>query len=459
MPRTPRVLVVDDDRVTRQLLEEILAKEGYATDSADSGEAAVEKVKQSKDYDLVISDIRMGGKSGLDLLREIRASGAETEIILITGFGSMETAMEAVREGAFDYVSKPFKIDEIKLAAKRAIHQRQLLRSGNLDQVSQVSAGPGRIVGRSRPMIEVFKLVAKVAANRSNVLIVGESGTGKELIAHAIHAESPRREKPFVAVNCAAIPEALLESELFGHVRGSFTTAVADKPGLFEEANGGTLFLDEVGDLATPLQAKLLRAIESGETKRVGSNNTSKVDVRIIAATNKSLPEMVKEGTFREDLYFRLNVVTIETPPLRDRKDDIPLLAEHFLAIQAQVNQKRVLGIAPETLSLLVDYPWPGNVRELAHVIERAVALSGKPLLLPDDLPPYLMAEPGKKLRSLEEVERDYILEVLKETRGNKGAAAEILHIDRKTLQRKMQAYKITLESERDDSPRAEPAP
>jgi two-component system response regulator AtoC len=364
-----------------------------------------------------------------------------------------------VREGAFDYVSKPFKIEEIKLAAKRAIHQRQLLRSGNLEERSMVSTGPGRIVGRSRPMIEVFKLVAKVAVNRSNVLIVGESGTGKELIAHAIHAESARREKPFVAVNCAAIPEALLESELFGHVRGAFTTAVAEKAGLFEEANGGTLFLDEVGDLAMALQAKLLRAIESGETKRVGSNNTAKVDVRIIAATNKSLPEMVKEGTFREDLYFRLNVVAIETPPLRDRKDDIPLLAEHFLAIQAQVNQKRVLGIAPETLSLLVDYPWPGNVRELAHVIERAVALSGKPLLLPDDLPPYLMAEPGKKLRSLEEVERDYILEVLKETRGNKGAAAEILHIDRKTLQRKMQAYKITLESERDDVPRGEPAP
>jgi DNA-binding NtrC family response regulator len=444
-PKTPRVLVVDDDRVTRALLEEILAKEGYATDSADSGEAAVEKVKQSKDYDLVISDIRMGGKSGLDLLREIRALGAEIEIILITGFGSMETAMEAVREGAFDYVSKPFKIDEIKLAAKRAIHQRQVLRSGNLEELSAVSAGPGRIVGRSRPMIEVFKLVAKVAANRSNVLVTGESGTGKELIARAIHAESARREKPFVPLNCAAIPEQLLESELFGHVRGAFTTAVADKPGLVEEANGGTLFLDEVGDLAVPLQAKLLRAIESQEVKRVGSNTTSRVDVRIIAATNKSLPEMVKEGTFREDLYFRLNVVTIETPALRDRKEDIPLLAEHFLAIQAAQNGKRVLGIAPETLELLVEYPWPGNVRELAHVIERAVALSGKPLLLADDLPPYMRRESGKRLRSLDEVERDYILDVLMETRGNKQAAAQILHIDRKTLHRKMQAYKITL--------------
>ena len=444
MAKTPRVLVVDDDRVTRALLEEILAKEGYETDSADSGEAAVDKVKQSKDYDLVISDIRMGGKSGLDLLREIRALGGETEIILITGFGSMETAIEAVREGAFDYVSKPFKIDEIKLAAKRAIHQRQVLRSGNLE-VSAVSAGPGRIVGRSRPMIEVFKLVAKVAANRSNVLVTGESGTGKELIARAIHAESARREKPFVPLNCAAIPEQLLESELFGHVRGAFTTAVAEKPGLVEEANGGTLFLDEVGDLAVPLQAKLLRTIESQEVKRVGSNTTSRVDVRIIAATNKPLPEMVKEGTFREDLYFRLNVVTIETPALRDRKEDIPLLAEHFLAIQAAQNGKRVLGIAPETLELLVEYPWPGNVRELAHVIERAVALSGKPLLLADDLPPYMRRESGKRLRSLDEVERDYILDVLMETRGNKQAAAQILHIDRKTLHRKMQAYKISL--------------
>ncbi len=448
MARTPRVLVVDDDRVTRALLEEILAKEGYQTDSADSGEAAVEKVKQSRDFDLVISDIRMGGKSGLDLLREIRALGAEIEVILITGFGSMETAVEAVREGAFDYVSKPFKIDEIKLAAKRAITQRQILHSGKLEELSAVSAGPGRIVGRSRPMIEVFKLVAKVAANRSNVLVIGESGTGKELVARAIHSESGRRDKPFVAVNCAAIPEALLESELFGHVRGAFTTAVADKPGLFEEANHGTLFLDEVGDLAIPLQAKLLRAIESGETKRVGSNTTTRVDVRILAATNKSLPEMVKEGTFREDLYFRLNVVTIETPALRDRKDDIPLLAEHFLAIQGQANGKRILGIAPETLELLMDYPWPGNVRELAHVIERAIALSGKPLLLPDDLPPYVRKEHGKRLRSLEEVERDYILEVLKETRGQRQQAAEILHIDRKTLQRKMQAYKISFEND-----------
>jgi DNA-binding NtrC family response regulator len=440
-PKTPRILVVDDDRVTRALLEEILVKEGYTTDAADSAEAAIERLKGGP-FDLVISDIRMGGKSGLDLLREVRKLGNETEIILITGFGSMETAMESVREGAFDYVSKPFKIDEIKLTVKRAIHQRQLLSSGMVE-LSALPAGPGRIVGRSRPMIEVFKLVAKVASGRSNVLVLGESGTGKELVARAIHAESARRDRPLIAVNCAAIPEALLESELFGHVRGAFTTAVADKAGLFEEASGGTLFLDEVGDMAVHLQSKLLRAIESQETKRVGSNVTTKVDVRIIAATNKNLPEMVKEGTFREDLYFRLNVVTIETPPLRDRKDDIPLLAEHFLAQQVHANGKRVFGIAPETLELLIEYPWPGNVRELAHVIERAVALSGKPLLLPDDLPPYVRPDPGKRLRSLEEVERDYIVEVLKETRGNKQAAAQILHIDRKTLQRKMQSYHV----------------
>jgi DNA-binding NtrC family response regulator len=249
-----------------------------------------------------------------------------------------------------------------------------------------------------------------------------------------------------VPINSAAIPEALLESELFGHVRGAFTTALADKPGLFEEASGGTLFLDEVGDMPLVIQAKLLRAIESQEVKRVGANTAVKVDARIIAATNRSLQEMVKEGTFREDLFFRLNVVTIEVPPLRERKDDIPLLAEHFLATQSAANGKRVLGIAPETLHLLVDYPWPGNVRELAHVIERAVALSGKPLLLPDDLPPYVRPDPGKRLRTLDEVERDYIIEVLKETRGNKSDAAAILHIDRKTLQRKMTAYHIQLE-------------
>jgi DNA-binding NtrC family response regulator len=447
--KTPRVLVVDDDPVTRALLEEILTKEGYQTEAADSGEAAVEKVRVRKgDLDLVISDIRMGsGKSGLDLLREIRSITTETpEVILITGFGSMETAVEAVREGAFDYVSKPFKIDEIKMAAKRAIHQRQLLKSAPSAESSVSPVGPGRIVGRSRPMIEVFKLVAKVATGKSNVLLIGESGTGKELVARAIHAESNRREKPFVAVNCAAIPEALLESELFGHVRGAFTTAVADKAGLFEEAHGGTLFLDEVGDLALHLQAKLLRAIETQEIKRVGANAFSKVDVRIIAATNKLLPEVVKEGGFREDLYFRLNVVTIETPPLRDRKEDIPLLAEYFLAIQKRENGKNVHGIAPETLELLIDYPWPGNVRELAHVIERAVALSGKPLLLPDDLPPYVRPDAEKRMRSLDEVERDYILEVLKQTRGNKQAAAQILHIDRKTLQRKMQSYHLQVD-------------
>jgi DNA-binding NtrC family response regulator len=438
-----RILVVDDDRVTRQLLEEVLTKDGYEVEVAESGEAAQKRVAEGA-FDLVISDIRMLGVSGLDLLRSIRKKAPSTEVILITGFGSLETAVEAVREGAFDYVSKPFKLDEIKSAARRALHQRRLLADSKVSKVA--TAAEGRIVGRSRPMVEVFKLVAKVAQGRSTVLVRGESGTGKELIARAIHAESPRRDRPFVAVNCAAIPEPLLESELFGHMRGSFTTAVADKPGLFEEANTGTLFLDEVGDLALPVQAKLLRAVESQEVKRVGGTVPNKVDVRILAATNKNLEEAVKEGEFREDLFFRLNVVAIDVPPLRDRKEDIPLLAEHFLAREAQANGKNVLGIAPETLQLLVDYPWPGNVRELAHVIERAVALSGKPLLLPEDLPHNVRPDPNRRLRTLDEVERDYILEVLRETRGNKQAAAAILHIDRKTLQRKAQRYHIQIE-------------
>ena len=438
----PRVLVVDDDKITRQLLEEVLGSEGYVVEAAESGEAALERV--GRDYDLVISDIRMLGVSGLDLLRAIRRKAPTTEVILITGFGSMETAVEAVREGAFDYVSKPFKLDEIKLATKRAIHQRRLLlREGKLETKGDARADPGRIVGRSRPMIEVFKLVAKVALGRSTVLVQGESGTGKELVARAIHTESARRDRPFVAVNCAAIPEALLETELFGHVRGAFTTAIADKPGLFEEASGGTLFLDEVGDMAPPLQAKLLRALETQEVKRLGGVASIKVDARIIAATNKNLAELVKEGQFREDLFFRLNVVVIEVPPLRVRKEDIPLLAEHFLARETQANAKRILGITPETLHLLVEYPWPGNVRELAHVIERAVALSGKPLLLAEDLPPNVRPDPTRRMRTLDEVERDYIVEVLRETRGNKQAAAQVLHIDRKTLQRKMERYNL----------------
>ncbi|MBI3723431.1 sigma-54-dependent Fis family transcriptional regulator [bacterium] len=438
--KTPRILIVDDDRVTRALLEEILVKEGYGTDTADSAESALEKVRANGGYDLVLSDIRMGGKSGLDLLREIRKTAQETEVILITGFGSMETAVEAVHDGAFDYISKPFKIDEIKLQVKRAINQRALLRSAKLEGATALEAPTENIVGRSPSMIKVFTLVARVAPGRSTVLITGENGTGKEVIAREIHKLSPRREKRIVTINTAAIPEGLIESELFGHVKGAFTSAVADKPGAFEAASGGTLFLDEVGDMPLIQQARLLRALESGEITRVGSNTPIKVDVRIIAATNKNLTDMVKEGTFREDLYFRLNVVTIEMPPLRERKDDIPLLAEYFLAKHAHANVKQVLGIAKETLDLLVEYPWPGNVRELANVIDRAVTLSGKPLLLPDD-----------------EVERDYILEVLSQTRGNKQEAARILHIDRKTLQRKLKEYHLDSDERKDDDRKRAP--
>jgi two-component system response regulator AtoC len=446
------ILIVDDDEITCNLLEEVLSKEGYVVDKALNGREAIDK-GENKPYDVVLTDIRMIDVDGMEVLRAYRQKSPDSIIIMMTAFGSIETAIRAIKEGAYDYVSKPFKLDEIKLTIRRALEQKRLLQENLFYRQELITKYKlENIVGRSPQMLQVYKTVARVAESRSTVLIAGESGTGKELVARAIHFNSPRSSKPYVAVDCGSLAETLLESELFGHVRGAFTGAVTNKKGLFEEADNGTCFLDEVGDISLAMQAKLLRVIQEHEIKRVGGTETTKIDVRIIAATNKNLEELVAEKKFREDLFYRLNVVSIHLPPLRERLDDIPFLADHFLRKYAAENEKPVSRISAEVLDLLLRYQWPGNVRELENVIERAVTLSPHSLILPEDLPRRLRVEPSEisatslpSQISLTDLEKIYIKKVLEETGGNKKRAADILGIDRRTLYRMAARYGISL--------------
>jgi len=447
-----RVLVVDDDEITCNLLEEVLAKEGFAVDRALNGREAIDKGERAP-YDVVLTDIRMIGTDGMEVLRAYRQKSPDTIIIMMTAFGSIETAIRAIKEGAYDYVSKPFKLEEIKLTIHRALEQSRLFRE-NLQYRRELITKYKieNIVGRSPQMLQVYKTIARVAESRSTVLISGESGTGKELVARAIHFNSLRASKPFVAVDCGSLAETLLESELFGHVRGAFTGAVFSKKGLFEEADGGTCFLDEVGDISLSMQAKLLRVLQEHEIKRVGGTETIKIDVRIVAATNKNLEELVAEKRFREDLFYRLNVVFIHLPSLRERAEDVPLLADHFLRKYAAENAKPVSQISQEALEHLARYRWPGNVRELENVIERAVTLSHHSIILPEDLPRRLIVEPAEDTtRSLpshiplSELEKLYLQKVLEETGGNKKKAAAILGIDRRTLYRMAARYGLTI--------------
>ncbi|MCJ7493754.1 MAG: sigma-54 dependent transcriptional regulator [Deltaproteobacteria bacterium] len=446
------ILIVDDDEITCNLLEEVLSKEGYVVDKALNGREAIDK-GENKPYDVVLTDIRMIDVDGMEVLRAYRQKSPDSIIIMMTAFGSIETAIRAIKEGAYDYVSKPFKLDEIKLTIRRALEQKRLLQENLFYRQELITKYKlENIVGRSPQMLQVYKTVARVAESRSTVLIAGESGTGKELVARAIHFNSPRSSKPYVAVDCGSLAETLLESELFGHVRGAFTGAVTNKKGLFEEADNGTCFLDEVGDISLAMQAKLLRVIQEHEIKRVGGTETTKIDVRIIAATNKNLEELVAEKKFREDLFYRLNVVSIHLPSLRERLDDIPFLADHFLRKYAAENEKPVSRISAEVLDLLLRYQWPGNVRELENVIERAVTLSPHSLILPEDLPRRLRVEPSEisatslpSQVSLTELEKIYIKKVLEETGGNKKRAADILGIDRRTLYRMAARYGISL--------------
>ncbi len=389
--------------------------------------------------------------SGLDVLRAYKSIQPESEVILITAFGSMETAIEAVQVGAFDYLSKPFKIEEVVLQVKRALENRRLIRENrHLRQQLGSQAQLSSLVGRSTVMLEVYKKIAMVADSRSTVLICGESGTGKELVARAIHHNSSRADQLLFAVNCGAFTESLLETELFGHVRGSFTGALENKRGIFEEASGGTVFLDEVSEMSPALQVKLLRTLEEQEVRRVGSNQVTKVDVRVIAATNRNLSDLVEEHKFRRDLYYRLRVIEIELPPLRERAEDIPLLVEHFLKIFGR-ERGQTFSISPRALSTLLGYSWPGNVRELENALESAVALNRSGVVTPEDLPPKVRAEPGNGQRledlytdlpSLDELGKRYLTHVLKVTGDNKAKAAGILGIDRKTLYRMLERFK-----------------
>ena len=442
-----KILVVDDDADMRGLLFDVLESDGYRVGTAESGEKALQALAEEQ-FDLVLTDLRMRGMQGIALLSEIKHRYPDTGVILMTAFGTVETAIEAMKGGAMDYLIKPVKTDDVLRTAGRAAREVQLRREvTHLRREVYKEYSFHQILGKSRPMQEVFELIRRVADSPSNLLITGESGTGKELVAKAIHYNSDRRDRPFVAVNSAAIPEQLLESELFGHMRGAFTDAKADRPGLFEEAQKGTLFLDEISELPLMLQAKLLRAIQEREIRRVGSTKSIPVDVRIIAATNLNLADEVKAKHFREDLYYRLNVIEIRLPPLRDRRDDIPLLVENFLHKCAKANRKPLQGISESSLALLIDYSWPGNVRELENIIERAVTLARGEKIMPEDLPATVQGSRGdrrvlddaaERTLPLQEVEWEYIKKILEKTGGNKYQAAQALGIDRKTLYRKL---------------------
>ena len=456
-----KILVVDDDAVARELLAEALKKEGYDVEAFGSGEAAIARGREGR-VDLVLTDIRMGAVDGLTVLREFKRMSQDTAIVVLTAFGSLEGAIEAIKQGAYDYLAKPFKKEDIKLVVQRSLDHCRLLRENTKFREELKSKDEwSPLVGSSPAMLEVYKLVARVSESKSTVLLQGESGTGKELIARAIHGNSPRRDKPFVPVNCGALPDTLLESEMFGYEKGAFTGAVGTKTGLFESANGGTLFLDEIGELGQALQVKLLRVMQDHEVRRVGGTHSIKVDVRIIAATNRDLEQFVKEGKFRDDLFYRLNVVRITLPSLTERQEDIPMLAHHFLQKCAAGTTTAVRGFHPDTMDLLKRYRWPGNVRELENAIERAVSLSHGPLLTPDDLPAAIRQTPihaDAKPESpeaaepvcltLEEVEKRHLVRVLKETKGNKVKAAKILGIDRRTLYRMAERFGLDLGDE-----------
>jgi DNA-binding NtrC family response regulator len=450
------ILVVDDDHETQELLREVLNDAGYRVVTSGSGEEALE-IGRQECFDVIISDMRLGSNlNGLDVLRTYKSIQPESEVILITAFGSMESAIEAVKAGAFDYLSKPFKIDEVVLQVRRALENRSLVRENRqLKRQLGTQVQLSSLVGRSPQMLELYKKIAMVADSRSTVVIYGESGTGKELVAQAIHHNGPRADHLFFAVNCGALTETLLETELFGHVRGSFTDAIENKRGIFEEANGGTVFLDEVSEMSPTLQVKLLRTIEEQEIRRVGSNQVIKVDVRIIAASNRKMSELVEQGKFRQDLYYRLRVIEIELPPLRDRLEDVPLLVEHFLKEFGR-ERGRSFSISPRALSILLNrsYDWPGNVRELENALESAVALNRSGVITPEDLPAKLREESLAERRpedlyaglpSLEELQKKYLSHVLKVTGDNKARSAEILGINRKTLYRLAQRFKLPL--------------
>ena len=444
-PAELKVLVVDDDAANLASLEKVLRRDRHEVATAAEGRSALDIVRSER-IAVVITDYQMPGMNGLELLRSIRALSPETEVIMITAYGSIEMAVEAMKQGAYDFVVKPFKRHDILRPVRRALEKQQLVAENRrLKMELGRTLGKRSIIGQSVPLRDVLQLVDQVAPSSATVLVTGESGTGKELIARAIHAGSPRTDKPFVAINCAAIPDTILESELFGYERGAFTGAIARREGRFERAHRGTLFLDEIGEMAPHVQVKLLRVLQEGEIERLGGTQPIAVDCRIVAATNKDLAKEVEEGRFREDLYYRLNVISVPLPPLRTRLDDVTLLAHHFLEIYAAKNNKPMLGIAPEGMEVLCNYDWPGNVRELENVMERAVVLAREDHITVGDLPPKIRANGGTARTlsipigtPLDEVERRLIHETLKMTKGDKRLAARLLGIATRTIYRKL---------------------
>lgn len=444
-----RILIVEDDPKMRDALQYIMRKEGYGVDAVGEGESALEKLKAT-DYELIISDLKLPGMDGMDVLRAAKKYKPYVGVIVITAYGTIDSAVVAMKSGAEDYITKPFNIDHIRLVVKKALEKRELsTRNALLESQLRRKYRFENIIGNSEAMIAVYRMIEQVKDSRTTVLLRGETGTGKELVARAIHFNSVRAANPFIPLNCAALSENLAGSELFGHVKGSFTGAFRDRRGIFEMAEGGTIFLDEIGDIGLGLQQVLLRVLEDGEIQPVGSTERKKVSVRIIAATNRNLEQLVREGKFREDLYYRINVVAVDLPPLRERREDIGVLARHFLHKYTVESGKQLRGISPEALALLEAAPWPGNVRELENVIERAVLLADGDEINPGHLPRHLQhpppAEPGgsESDGSLEQVGRNHIIEVLRSTEGNKAKASAILGINRTTLWRMMQKLKI----------------
>ncbi len=452
-----RILVVDDEESIREFLDIMLRKDGYEVTLAEDGLRAKELIEK-KTFDLVISDLQMPNLSGIDLLKQIRLVYPDLLFMMITAFGTTETAVEAMKLGAYDYITKPFKIDEVKIVIANALRSKHLeVENRSLKRELVRENTFHNIIGNSAPMNQVMDLVRRVSTSPTNILITGESGTGKEVVAKAIHYSGPLKDKPFVTVNCGAIPESLMESEMFGHKKGSFTGAISDKTGLFEVADSGTLFLDEVGELPLSIQVKLLRAIQERVVRRVGATDDIKIEVRIIAATNRNLEDMVQDGSFRQDLYFRLNVINITTPSLRERPEDIPALANHFLKKYNDKLGKGIGSIAAEAMEVLKKYNYPGNVRELENIIERTVALESGAVVLPESLPPFVNTPSGRKMASSNEIEigpegidlekvigqieKELLIKAIHSANGVKKKASKLLKISFRSMRYRIEKY------------------
>ncbi len=456
-----KIIVIDDDKEMRLLVEDYLRNLKYNVHGFASPVHALEKILAfDESPDLILTDLHMPEINGLELIKRIKSQHCEIPIIVMTAFGSIETAVDAIRKGAYDYITKPFKLSELGVTVDRALQVSRLTKENRFlrDEVKK-SFSKWHIVGKSKPMIDLISLIERISPANSNVLIMGESGTGKEVVAKTIHHLSPRALKPFVAINCTAIPESLLESELFGHCKGSFTGADKRKIGLFEEAHGGTLFLDEIGDMDLGLQAKLLRVLQERTIRPVGEVKDIEVDVRVLAATHKDIKKAIREGLFREDLFYRLNVIPVMIPPLRYRREDIPLLAQSFLEKYAALNKSKVREFSPGAMMLLVNRSWPGNVRELENLIERVVVLSRSQVVQEEEIPlpenedlDAFFAQNAQSMISLEELEKRYLQYVLTKTGGKKDKTAQILGVNRRTLYRKEREYGWVTEEESDDS-------